>query len=182
MASTKLREGMQSARNGFPFVDLCEGPVGRGEWEVKNTRYKSLRPRVRLAGGSWWVGSVGDADQRQGTVVEQLVRQRTLGGPNVRLGIVTLEAVRVLNAVVVIEDASAGDVELVVDDRGAVMHPSLLQVLAFDKFVGLGVVGNHSPGVSCKVDLGQIKRGFKLKVPHHACFFLKQSSVSAACQ
>lgn len=49
-----------------------------------------------------------------------------------------------------VEDASAGDIELVVDHCGAVMHPSLLQVLTLNEFVGLGVIGNHSPGVSWK--------------------------------
>lgn len=51
-----------------------------------------------------------------------------------------------------IEDASTGDIELVVDHCSAVMHPSLLQVLTLDKFVGFGVVGDHSLGVSWKLD------------------------------
>lgn len=103
-----------------------------------------------LVRGSGWVGSVGNADQRQGAVVKKLVWQRTFRGPNICLRVVTLETVRVLDDVVGVEDASACDVELVVDHCGAVMHPPLLQVLALDEFVGLGVVGDHSPGVSWK--------------------------------
>lgn len=111
----------------------ASGPGGRGAgW---------------LGGASRWVGSVGDADQRQRAVVKQLVGQRALGRPDVGLRVVALEAVRVLDDVVGIEDASAGDVELVVDHRRAVVHPTLLQVLTLDEFVGLGVVGDHSPGV-----------------------------------
>lgn len=49
-----------------------------------------------------------------------------------------------------VEDAPAGDIELVVDHCGTVMHPPLLQVLALEEFVGFGVVGNHSPGVAWK--------------------------------
>lgn len=105
-----------------------------------------------LDGGSWWVGSVGNADQRQGAVVKQLVWQRTFRGPNISLRVVTLEAVRVLDDIMAVEDASTGDIELVVDHCSAVMHPPLLQVLTLEEFVGFGVVGNHSPGVSWKLD------------------------------
>lgn len=47
-----------------------------------------------------------------------------------------------------VEDTSSRDVELVVDHGGAVMHPTLLQILTFDKFVALGVVGYHSSGIA----------------------------------
>lgn len=51
-----------------------------------------------------------------------------------------------------IEDSSTGDIELVVDHCGAMVHSSLLQILTFEKFVGLGVVGDHPPGVPWKLD------------------------------
>lgn len=54
-----------------------------------------------------------------------------------------------------VEDASTGDVELVVDHCGAVMHPPLVQVLTLEEFVGFGIIGNHSPGISWKVDFNQ---------------------------
>lgn len=62
--------------------------------------------------------------------------------------------VRVLNDVVAIDVTSAGDVEFVVENGGRVVHPPLLQVGTLNEPVGLGVVCNHSPGVSC--DRGDI--------------------------
>lgn len=118
---------------------------------------QSIPPSGWLDGRSRWVGSVGNADQRQGAVVKQLVRQGTFRGPDVCLWVVTLEAVRVLDDVVPVEDPSTGDIELVVDHCCAVMHPPLLQVLALDEFVGFGVVGDHSPGVSWNL-------GFKCRI------------------
>lgn len=85
-------------------------------------------------------------------MVEQLVWQRTFRGPNVCFWVVALEAVRVLDDVVAIQDASTCDVDLAVDHCSTVMHSSLLQVLTLEEFVGFGVVGNHSRGVPWRLD------------------------------
>lgn len=104
----------------------------------------------RVAAKSRRVGPVGDADQWQGAVVEQLVGQRAPRGPHVGLGVVALEAVRVVHAVATVEDAAACHVQLVVDHGGTVVDSPLLQVLALDKLVGLGVVCDHPPGESLR--------------------------------
>ena len=87
--------------------------------------------------------------QSQGAVVEQFIRQRSLGRPSVCLWVVALEIVRVLDDVVAVDGTSAGDVEFVIENSGSVVHPPLLQVGTLDEPVGLGVVSDHSPGVSC---------------------------------
>jgi len=81
-------------------------------------------------------------------VVEQLVGQRSLGAPAVRLGVVALDRVQVLDGVVAVDAASPADVELVVEDCDRVVHSALLQVGTLDETVGLDVVRYHPPGVS----------------------------------
>lgn len=82
-------------------------------------------------------------------MVKQFIRQSPLGCPSVCLWVIALKIVRVLDDVMAVDVTSAGDVEFVVENGGRVVHPPLLQVGTLDEPVGLGVVCNHSPGVSC---------------------------------
>ena len=90
-------------------------------------------------------------------MVKQLVGQRALGRPGVSLGVVHLEAIRVLDGVLAVEEAAARHVELVVDHRGAVVHPPLLQVLTLDKLVGFSVVGDHPSGVPWEMKADEVE-------------------------
>lgn len=82
-------------------------------------------------------------------MVKQFVWQRPLRGPRVCLWIVALEICRVLYDVKAGDVTSPCDVESVIENSGRMVHPPLLQVGTLDKPIGLGVVGNHSPGVPC---------------------------------
>lgn len=87
--------------------------------------------------------------QTQEAMVKQFIRQSTLRCPHVCLWVIALEIVQILNDVVAIDGASAGDIEFVIENGSRMVHPPLLQVGTLDEPVGLGVVCNHSPGVSC---------------------------------
>lgn len=105
-------------------------------------------------GQSWRVGPVGDTYKRHRAVVEEFIRQRALRCPYIGLRIVTFKAVRVLNDIMPIEYAASCNVQFVVDNCGAVVHPALLKVFTFDKLVGLSVIGDHPTSVtSNNVDL-----------------------------
>lgn len=82
-------------------------------------------------------------------MVEEFIRQGPLGCPGVTLWVIALKMVRVFYDIMSVDVASSGHIECVVDDRGRVMHPPILQVGALGEPVGLGVVRYHSPGVSC---------------------------------
>lgn len=105
-----------------------------------------FRPRLR------------DERQGQGAVIKQLARQSPPRRPRVRLGVVAVEAVRVLHRVPPVDGASARDVEFVFEDGGGVVHPLLLQAGALDEAVGLGVVCDDPPGVSCDRGRGGVRR------------------------
>lgn len=87
--------------------------------------------------------------QTQGAMVKQFIRQSPLRCPCVCLWVIALEIVQILNDVVAIDGASASDIEFVIENGGRMVHPPLLQVGTLDEPVGLGVVCNHSSGVSC---------------------------------
>lgn len=88
-------------------------------------------------------------------MVKQFIRQSPLRCPSVCLWVVAVEIVRVLDDVMAVDVTSAGDIDFVVENGGRVVHPPLLQVGTFNEPVGLGVVRDHSPGVSC--DRGDIR-------------------------
>lgn len=73
-------------------------------------------------------------------MVEELVRQLSLGCPGVRLGVVAVEGGRVLDAAVRGQPPPARHVELVPHYRGPVVHPPVFHVGTLDKFVGLRVI------------------------------------------
>lgn len=81
-------------------------------------------------------------------MVKQFIRQSPLRRPSVRLRVIALKIIRILNNVVAVNVTSTGDVEFVIEHRGRMVHPPLLQVGTLDEPVGLGVVGDHPPGVS----------------------------------
>lgn len=82
-------------------------------------------------------------------MVKQFIRQSPLRHPRVCLWVIALKVVRILNDIMAVDVTAAGDVKFIVENRGSVVHPPLLQVSTFDEPVGLGVVCNHPPGVSC---------------------------------
>lgn len=87
--------------------------------------------------------------QSQGAMVKQFIWESPLRCPRVCLWVIALEIVQILNDVVAIDGASTGDIEFVIENGGRMVHPPLLQVGTLDEPVGLGVVCDHSPGVSC---------------------------------
>ncbi len=93
--------------------------------------------------------------QSQEAMIKQFIRQTPFRCPSVCLWVIALEMVRVLDNVMAIDVTPAADVEIVIENSSGVVHPSLLQVGTLDEPVGLGVVCDHSPGVSC--DRGGIK-------------------------
>lgn len=87
--------------------------------------------------------------QGQEAMIKQFIWQSTLRRPSVCLWVIALENVWVLDDVMAVNVTSAGDVEFVIENGGRVVHPPLLQVGTLDEPVGLGVVSDYSPGVSC---------------------------------
>lgn len=100
-------------------------------------------------------------------MVKQFVRQSPLRRPSVCLWVIALQIVRVLNDVMAVDVTSAGDVECVIEHRGRVVHPPLLQVGTLDEPVGLGVICNHSSSVSC--DRGDINMRQAARVALSEC-------------
>lgn len=90
-----------------------------------------------------------DTCQSQGAVVKQFKRQAPLVRPSVCLWVKALKGVHVLYDIMAADVTSACDVELIVEAGGSMVHPPLLQVGTLNELVGLGVIGDHSPGVSC---------------------------------
>lgn len=92
-------------------------------------------------------------------MVKQFIRQSPLRGPRVCLWVIALEIVQILNDIVSVDGTSAGDVELVIENGGRMVHPPLLQVGTLDEPVCLGVVCDHSPRVSCDTGTHSHDRG-----------------------
>lgn len=92
-------------------------------------------------------------------MIKEFIGQGALGRPRVRLGVKAVDGVRVLHDVTAVNEAAACDVEFVLEDGGRVVHPPLLQVGTLGEAVGLGVVCDYPPGVSCDGGRHSSERG-----------------------
>lgn len=89
----------------------------------------------------------GDTLQCKAPMVKEFVWHFSLWCPCVSLWIIAVQGIQVLNDIVRSETSSSCDIQLVLDDSGAMMHSSVLHVCTFNKLVAFCIISNYSPGV-----------------------------------